>query len=100
MLHVRVLMAGLTNIVKNVKIKVDQILNNINMNSNFKGNCTITEFKGKHFAKLPKIYIDEAVVSKFEKFEEIAKKCKVNVQQSRSFSVKSFKRNFLIFNHF
>ena len=36
---------------------------------------------------MPKIYIDSSVEAKFEKFDQIAKKCKVNVQQSRSFSV-------------
>jgi hypothetical protein len=51
-----------------------------------KGNCTIVEFKGKHFGKLPKMYIDQAVEGKFKEFDEIAKKCKVIVQQSRTFS--------------
>lgn len=44
------------------------------------------EFKGKHFGKLPRVYIDQAVEPKFREFDEIAKKCKVIVQPSRSFS--------------
>ena len=50
-------------------------------------NCTIVEFRGKHFDKLPKIYIDKAIEPMFKELDEIAKKCKVSVQQTRSYSL-------------
>jgi hypothetical protein len=86
MLYVHAQMDGLQIIVTKVKFKIALYLIALNY-SNFKGNCTVNEFKAKNFAKLPKIYIDDSVVPKFEKFNELAKKCKVNIQQSRSFSV-------------
>jgi len=54
----------------------------------FKKTCTINEYKGKHFVNrlsAKKLYIDDSVIAKFKKFDELAEKCKVIIQQDSSF---------------
>ncbi len=53
----------------------------------FKGNCPIVRFRGENFLKSPKIYIDKAVVSKFEEFDALAEECQVIIHQERSFDI-------------
>ncbi len=56
----------------------------------FKGNCTIVEFKGKHFTKdksSPTIYIDKAWEESVKKLDELAKLCKVKIHVLKSFEL-------------
>ena len=55
-----------------------------------KGNCTIVEFKGKHFTKdksSPSIYIDKAWEETVKSLDELAKLCKVKVHVEKSFEL-------------
>lgn len=51
-----------------------------------KRNCTITEFKGKYFAK-GKVYISTDAVSSFKLLDGLANLCDVQVQSVKSFTL-------------
>ena len=62
-------------------IKVLKFLLDFNLKIKFNnffiiGNCTIIEFKGKNFAKTPKVFIDEKKKSDFERLDRLASLCK------------------------
>jgi hypothetical protein len=60
-----------------------------------KRNCTIGLFKGKHFEKLPKLYIDKALLPKLKELDTLAEKCKVRIRPTRSFVQQTFTKELL-----
>ena len=73
-----------------------------------KGNCSIVEFKGKHFLTkgAPSIYIDKAWEESVKRLDELAKLCKVKLSVLKSFELHTNERSMFDFdeklnpNHF
>lgn len=60
-----------------------------------KKNCTIHEFKGKHFSKQSaKVYIDESIEARMKQVDDLAKLVKVKIHVLKSFVHQTDKKNF------
>ena len=51
-----------------------------------KTNCTVSQYKGKHFSKLSaKVYVDDKIAGKVNDLDGLAKLCKVHILAQKSF---------------
>jgi len=58
-----------------------------------KRSCNVIEFKGNHFEKSPKVYINKDKMRNFQDLDNLAKNCSVLIYASRSFSLQANPNN-------